>query len=234
MLAADTAEIGGSVLLRNGFAAEGAISLRGTRIGSSLECDGASLSNATPSGSGIALAADHASIGGAVLLRNGFAAFGAVSLIGTRIGGNLECDAGTLANAVADGTGVALAAENAEIGGAVLMRHGFTATGGVSLLGATVGSNVECCGALLENWPETGSRETLRLTNVEIAGDVLLNEGFTSLGYVSLWGTKVGRDLDCSSAIFIGPSTAAPGRSDSWRSGGDQFKRRRRRQTIRH
>ena len=65
VLAADTAEIGGSVLLRNGFAAEGAISLRGTRIGSSLECDGASLSNATPSGSGIALAADHASIGGA-------------------------------------------------------------------------------------------------------------------------------------------------------------------------
>jgi hypothetical protein len=213
VLAADTAEIGGSVLLRNGFGAEGAISLRGARIGSSLECDGASVTNATPSGSGIALAADHASIGGAVLLRSGFTALGAVSLIGTRIGGNLECDAGTFANAAVDGTGVALAAENAEIGGAVLLRHGFTATGGVSLLGATVGSNVECCGALLENWPEAGSRETLRLTNVEIAGDVLLNEGFTSLGYVSLWGTKVGRDLDCSSAVFVGPSVAAPGRS---------------------
>jgi hypothetical protein len=53
----------------------------------------------------------------------------------------------------------------------------------------------------------------LRLTNVEIAGDVLLNVGFTSLGYVSLWGTKIGRDLDCSTATFIGPSPVASGRS---------------------
>ena len=175
VLAADTAEIGGSVLLRNGFAAEGAISLRGTRIGNSLECDGASLVNATADGAGIALAADHAEIAGAVLLRNGFAACGAISLIGIRIGGNLECDGASLTNATADGTGVALAAENAQIGGAVLLRHGFTARGGVSLLGATIGSNVECCGAALENWSEAGSRETLRLTNVAVAGDVLLN-----------------------------------------------------------
>ena len=213
VLAADTAEIGGSVLLRNGFSAEGAISMRGARIGSSLECDGASLTNATADGAGIALAADHAVIGGAVLLRNGFAAQGAISLIGARIGGNLECDGASLTNATADGTGVALAAENAVIGGAVLLRHGFVARGGVSLLGATIDSNVECCGAALENWSETGSRETLRLTNVEIAGDVLLNLGFTSLGYVSLWGTKIGRDLDCSTATFIGPSPVASGRS---------------------
>ena len=83
----------------------------------------------------------------------------------------------------------------------------------ISLLGATIGSNVECCGASLENWSDTGSRETLRLTNAEIAGDVLLNQGFTSLGYVSLWGTKIGRDLDCSTATFIGPSPVAAGRS---------------------
>jgi hypothetical protein len=213
VLAVDTAEIGGSMLLRNGFTAEGAVSLRGTRIGSSLECDGASLVNDTPDGTGIALAADHAVISGAVLLRNGFSAQGAVSLIGTRIGGNLECDGANLSNATNDGIGVALAAENAVIGGAVLLRHGFSAHGGVSLLGATIDSNVECCGASLQNWPEQGSRETLRLTNVEISGDVLLNAGFTSLGYVSLWGTKIGRDLDCSTARFIGPSSAASGRS---------------------
>jgi hypothetical protein len=213
VLAIDNAEVGGSVLLRNGFAAEGAISMRGTRIGSSLECDGASLTNATADGTGLALAADHAVIGGATLLRNGFAAQGAISLIGARIGGNLECDGASLTNATADGTGVALAAENAVIGGAVLLRHGFVAHGGVSLLGATIDSNVECCGASLQNWAETGSRETLRLTNVAVSGDVLLNQGFTSLGYVSLWGTKIGRDLDCSTARFIGPSSLAAGRS---------------------
>ena len=213
VLAADTAEIGGSVLLRNGFSAEGAISMRGARIGSSLECDGASLSNPTADGSGLALAADHAVIAGAVLLRNGFTAQGAISFIGTKIGGNLECDGATLTNATANGAGVALAAENAVIGGAVLLRHGFKVRGGLSLLGATIDSNVECCGASLENWSDAGSRETLRLTNVEIAGDVLLNAGFVSLGYVSLWGTKIGRDLDCSAATFIGPSPVAAGRS---------------------
>jgi nitrogen fixation protein len=213
VLAADNAEIGGSILLRNGFAAEGAISLRGTRIGSSLECDGASLSNPTPDGTGIALAADHATIGGAVLLRNGFAAQGAVTLIGAKLGGNLECDAASLANSTSNGTGVALAAENAAIGGAVLLRHGFAARGSISLLGATIGSNVECCGASLENWSENGSRETLRLTNAEIAGDVLLNQGFASLGYVSLWGTNIGRDFDCSTATFVGPSPVEASRS---------------------
>ncbi len=213
VLAADTAEVGGSVLLRNGFIAEGAVSLRGAHIRASLECDGASLTNATVDGGGVALAADHATIGGAVLLRNGLAAQGAISLIGTKLGGNLECDGASLSNATADGSGVALAAENAEIGGAVLLRHGFVARGGVSLLGATIGSNVECCGALLENWPESGSRETLRLTNAEISGDVLLNQGFISFGHVSLWGTNIGRDFDCSTATFIGPSPVVAGRS---------------------
>ena len=42
---------------------------------------------------------------------------------------------------------------------------------------------------------------------------MLLNQGFISLGYVSMWGTKIGRDLDCSSATFIGPSPVAAGRS---------------------
>ena len=213
VLAADTAEIGGSVLLRNGFTAEGAVSLRGARIGNSLECDGANLDNATPDGTGIALAADHVTVGGAVLLRNGFQARGAVSLIGAKLGGNLECDGSTLANDTPDGTGVSLAAENASIGGAVLLRHGFGARGSVSLLGATIGSNVECCGAVLENWPDAGSRETLRLTNAEIAGDVLMNQGFASLGYVSLWGTNIGRDFDCSNATLIGPSPVEASRS---------------------
>ena len=205
-LAADTASIGGSLLLRNGFHSEGGVSLRGARIGNSLECDGATLINGKEDGFGIALGADHAEIAGAVLLRHGFTAHGVLSFIGAKIGGNLECDGSTLTNATQDGTGTVLSAENAVIGGAVLLRHGFNARGCVSLLGASVDSNVECCGALMENWSAAGSRETLRLTNVEIAGNVLLNQGFVSRGYVSLWGSKIRRDLDCGGATFIGPS----------------------------
>lgn len=205
-LAVDTASVGGSMLLRNGFISEGGVSLRGARIGNSLECDGAALLNDTEDGAGVALGADHAEIAGAVLLRHGFTAQGVLSFVGAKLGGNLECDGATLRNATPDGTGVVLSAENAVIGGAVLLRHGFTAHGGISLLAASIDSNVECCGALLQNWSETGSRETLRLTNAEVAGDVLLNQGFVSRGYVSLWGTKIRRDLDCGGATFIGPS----------------------------
>ena len=233
VLAADTAEIGGSVLLRNGFSAEGAISLRGARIASSLECDGASLTNPTADGSGLALAADHAVIGGAVLLRNGFAAQGAISLIGARIGGNLECDGASLTNATADGTGVALAAENAVIGGAVLLRHGFVARGGLSLLGATIDSNVECCGASLENWSDTGSRETLRLTNVEIAGDVLLNAGLHQPGLCQ----PVGHQDRPRPRLLDGDlhrPVAGGGRTvDGGGDGGDQPGGRRRREADR-
>jgi hypothetical protein len=211
-LAADTAVVGGSVLLRNGFISEGGVSLRGARIGNSLECDGATLINGTEDGAGVALGADHADISGAVLLRHGFTAQGGLSFIGAKLGGNLECDGATLSNATRDGMGTVLSAENVTIGGAVLLRHGFTAHGCVSLLAASVNSNVECCGALLENWSASGSRETLRLTNADVAGDVLLNQGFVSRGYVSVWGTKIRRDLDCSTAKFIGASAAGGAR----------------------
>ncbi len=215
VLAADTAEIGGSVLLRNGFAADGAISLRGARIGSSLECDGASMTN--PMAGWQRRRACRRPCGD----RRRRAA--AQRLRRARCGRPDRCEDRRQPRMRrrqpdqrhADGTGVALAAENAVIGGAVLLRHGCNAQGGVSLLGATIGSNVECCGALLENWSESGSRETLRLTNVAIAGDVLLNQGFTSIGYVSLWGTKIGRDLDCSGATFIGASAGGAGRSSA-------------------
>ena len=214
VLAADTAEIGGSVLLRNGFTAEGAISLRGARIGSSLECDGASLTNATADGGGIALAADHAIIGGAVLLRNGFAAQGAISLIGARIGGNLECDGASLTNATPDGTGVALAAENAVIGGAVLLRHGFVAHGGVSLLGATIDSNVECCGAVAGELVGNGLARDVAADQCRDRRRRAAEPGLHQPRAMSACGApRSAATSTARRATFIGPSPVAAGRS---------------------
>ena len=44
-LAADGAEIGGEVFLREGFSADGAVSLRGAKIGAELACLSATLAN---------------------------------------------------------------------------------------------------------------------------------------------------------------------------------------------
>ena len=89
------------------------------------------------------------------------------------------------------------------------------------LLGATIDSNVECCGAALENWSETGSRETLQLTDVEIAGDVLLNLGFTALGMSASGAPKWPRprllDGDLH-RLLAGGLRTIDGRGD----GGDQ------------
>ena len=94
VLAADTAEIGGSVLLRNGFCRRGRHQPArradrqqpGMRRRQPDQRHRRRQRHCTGGGPRV--------IGGAVLLRNGFAAQGAVSLIGARIGGNLECDGG--------------------------------------------------------------------------------------------------------------------------------------------
>ena len=77
-LNADGAKIRGSVFFRDGFKAEGEVSLLGATIGGDLDCDGAQLSNAK----GTALIAEGAKIGGSVFLTNGFKAEGEVRLVG--------------------------------------------------------------------------------------------------------------------------------------------------------
>jgi hypothetical protein len=79
-LAADGARIEGSVYLRH-LKADGGVRLVATRIGSSLECDAADISNPDK----MALNAQGAEIGGNALFRERFHAVGAVCLHGTNI-----------------------------------------------------------------------------------------------------------------------------------------------------
>jgi sRNA-binding regulator protein Hfq len=127
---AKNADVKGKVLLRNGFAAEGQVSLLGACIGSDLDCDGGSFKNS----GGIALDVESADIKGSVLLRNGFFA-GEVNLGYARIGNNLECDGSSFKNSA----GMALDAEKASVKGSVFLRNGFSAEGRVSLTTAQVG-----------------------------------------------------------------------------------------------
>ena len=191
-LVAASAEIGGDALLRDGFAAEGCVSLHGAKIGGNLECDGAHFANRTENGSGVALLAEGAEIGGAVLLGNDFTAEGRVFLLGAKIGGTLACDGAHFANHTEDGSGDALTAEGAEIGRAVLLRNDFTAEGRVSLLGAKIGGNLACDGAHFANRTENGSGVALTAQGATIGGDTSLRNGFMAEGCVSLLDAKIG------------------------------------------
>ena len=131
----------------------GAVRLLGAHIGGQLDCDGANMRN----DSGPALVADSLQVGLGMLLRAGSppsapASGGAVRLTGAHIGGSLECDGASLRN----DSGPALSADGLQVGLAIFLRRGFTATGAgelgaVRLLGAHIGGSLDCTGASVRN-----------------------------------------------------------------------------------
>jgi hypothetical protein len=125
------ANIGGSVHLNNYFKSRGRVNLYTAKIGSSLGCDAGHFAY-TNCEERVALRADRSSIGGNVLLRNGFKSIGCVNFSGATIGGNLQCEGGQFMNEKRD----VLSVQGAKIGGNVFLNKDFTSTGkGESICG---------------------------------------------------------------------------------------------------
>jgi hypothetical protein len=200
-LNANGAKIGGAVLLREGFHAEGEVQLLSAEIGGNLDCDGGSFTNSE----GPALNAGGAKIGGAALLRKNpragaqeptFEAAGEVRFFGAEIGRNLECDGGVFKNT----NGFALTIEGAKIGGAVLLRKNskpgapaFEAEGEVRLFGAEIAANLDCSGGFFKN----PKRVALNVSGAKIGGAAFLQNGFRAEGVVNLFGAQLGGNLNC-------------------------------------
>jgi len=96
-LDADLLTVTHSVLLNEGFQAEGNVSLLGAEIGEDVDCEGGIFRNPrwddkTGSSGGTVLQMDNAAIKGNVSLCNGFVAGGEVSLLGAQITGDLDCE----------------------------------------------------------------------------------------------------------------------------------------------
>ncbi len=97
----DGAAVKGGVFLSPGFTAKGEVRLLGAHIGGSFNCQGAILDILNSEGNHVhsadgwvisALSTDGAVINGSVFLSQNFTANGLVRLVGTHIGGNLECN----------------------------------------------------------------------------------------------------------------------------------------------
>jgi hypothetical protein len=203
-LAADALQVGLSIFLRGGFTATGAgnpgaVRLAGAHIGGNLDCDGASLRN----DSGPALHADALQVGQAMYISGGFTAtgageLGAVRLLAAHIGVQLDCTGASLHN----DSGPALAADALQVGTAMLLGGGFTATGAgelgaVRLLAAHIGVQLDCAGASLRN----DSGPALVAERLEVGQSMFLRSGFTATGadgvraVVDLMGARVGGKL---------------------------------------
>jgi hypothetical protein len=179
---------GGEVFLREGFTAEGAVRLLGADITGDLSCRAARLGR---DDDGNALVADRMKVGGEVHLYKGFIADGAVVLNGADITGDLSLRGAQLNGTNRDGN--ALDADGMKAGHDVLLdtepggdgagRLPFTAAGVVRLARADITGQLSCSGAQLNG---TDRHNALVADGIRVGAAVLLDEGFTAAGTVSL------------------------------------------------
>jgi hypothetical protein len=135
----DRARVKGSILLRNGFHADGCIKLVGVEIAADVDCSCATFKNS----SDVALALDRAKINGSVYLNNGFQSEGAVQLSGTRIGGSVTANKKFKR---VETSGPALTLQGAEVSGDVQLT-GIHIDGDVDLPDIKVGHQLDCSNA---------------------------------------------------------------------------------------
>jgi hypothetical protein len=196
----------------------GAVRLSGSHIGGSLECDGAQLRNK----SGPVLYADRLQVGQSMFLRYGFTAtgssgYGTVYLVGSHIGGQLNCTRAELRN----DSGPALSAGTLQVGQDMFLS-GFTGTGvgedgAVRLTGAHIGGSLLCDGVSLRN----DSGPALVGYGLQVGQSVFLSRDrrFTAIGAgergaVRLIGAHIGGNLDCTGSALdneSGPALIAYG-----------------------
>ncbi len=187
-LLAEGVKIGGQVFLREGFATDGAVRLLGADITGDLSCRAAVLGN---DHNGNALVADRMRVGGEVHLYRGFTADGAVVLNGADITGDLSFSGAQLTGTDHDGN--ALVADGMKAHHDVLLDREpddgeigqpFTAGGAVRLARADITGQLRCSGAQLTGTDRDGN--ALVADGMKVGAAVLLDEGFTSAGTVSL------------------------------------------------
>ena len=202
----DRTTIAGSVTM-HGLRATGRVRFASAEIRGDLRCKGAKLYNEAQNQTGLrqeqgnrALFFSRTRIEGSVYLSHGFNAKGGVRFRSAAIGGTLLFDGAFLENAGAE----ALYFNNSRISGTVsfnnnrLTREPFRAQGEVQFIGAQIGGDINCNGAIFEN----PKRLALVFSRAKIGGRVYLNKGFRSEGAVRFRGAEIGSDLDCSRASF--------------------------------
>ena len=220
-LNAERIKVGGNVLLRRKFAAEGEMRLVGAAIGGSLDARGGTFKEPE----GYALNADRAKIDGSVFMtrelnakdeiQSKFVAEGEVRLHGATIGGDLNANGGTFKNLNPKGS--ALSANRIKVSGGVFLRRGFSADGQVRLLGATIGGNLDATDGTFKkpsgnalNPDGTKNETALNADGIKVTGDIFLRKAFSAEGEVRLLGATIGGDLDATGGRFKRPDENAP------------------------
>jgi hypothetical protein len=210
----DRAEIGGSLWFRkHGRITRGQLSLVGTRIKGSVECDDLEVNCVGMDVNPRAIDATSARIGGRIKF-DGVIARGNVALDGAEIGGGMTVN-GAILRRRADNIPVAetfaMSATNARFGGNVLFgRIGKVQTRCVGLIdftGVRISGDFSFDGSQLSGWrySDNGRLEALKAERAAIEGDVSFHGGFDAHGQVNVGAADIGGDLRCENASFSNP-----------------------------
>ncbi|MGD0737867.1 MAG: hypothetical protein ABR976_22260 [Terracidiphilus sp.] len=213
-LDASYAKVTGNILLSGGLVAEGAVRVYGTQAGGSLDCSSSTFRNPAQKdvvGGGTAIEATNLNVTGAVYLRKGVVAEGAVWMVGAQIGGDLDCGTASLKNPLSQDvaeSGMALNLEGTKVTGNMLLSGGFVAEGAVRLYGTQAGGTLDCSGSTFRNPAQkdaVGAGTAIEATNLNVSGAVYLRNGFVAEGSVWMVGAQIGGNLDCGAASLKNP-----------------------------
>ena len=193
-LVADAAQIGGDVLLTEGFEAVGEMRFIAACIRGDLRASTARLTaDLDDAGArGVALALDRLRVGGSVRLDAGFSAAGQVRLQRARIEGDLDCT-GAGFDAAGDASwgenSAALLLDRARIGGALVLRQLQVPLQGASLADARVG-------ALLDDASTWGQHHVLDgFAYQRLAGDAPTDAPMRLAWLARQFATHLGEDF---------------------------------------
>ena len=198
-LTGDILKVKGDVTFGEHFKAEGEVRLFGAMFGGDLDCNNAQFINAEG-----ALSCDAARIEGDVKFSGGVKAKGRVGFSGATIGGDLDCEhtqlwKGDVERASdEDEEEAAFNADGAKIKGTIFFRDRFKVEGEVSLIGATIGGDLDFGPAQFKA-PEG---DAISADRARIGGDVIFGDGFQAKGEVRFLGATIGGDLECERAEF--------------------------------
>lgn len=96
-------------------------------------------------------------------------------------------------------------AERAKVRGSISLNHGFCSEGEVQLLGARIGSNLDCGAGRFRN----AGGKALRADRMRIRGSLFLRNAFLAEGEVRLLGAEIGGNFECNDGSFSNPGGSA-------------------------
>lgn len=230
---ADVLCVKGDLYLRGTFQSTGPIRLPGATIGGDFDCSGAhfqpqlaaSIDQQTVSeAQHVAVYADGVSVAGDLLLKNAIVN-GKFSIVGANLHGDLTCADAQFrsgAHASVDSARVALHGDHLELRGtldltksAKLAPNIPTLRGEIRLLGAHIGGQLNCEGALWVNdtipppasLPVAGDTDfpdVFTADGCKVDGPVFLRYGFSASGGIRMYGATIGGNLDFTRSKLCG------------------------------